>query len=173
MRLTQWLEAALPAHLQLPRSVGRRDSQRCRGDWRRRGGARVFFAEADFALGCGEVLLLRLELLRSQHTASRSQHAQEPNRFGCLELIMERVSAARSRLWGWALWGLGGWSGLGRTLCGMGLWPAGQGCAGGDISDSSPNPLPPPSTSTLGGAWLRRTRLPRTEACNERSRCEH
>ena len=75
MRRTQRFEAALPAHLQLPRGVGRRDTQRCRGDWRRRGRARVFFAEANCALGCGEVLLLRLELLRSHHTASRSQHS--------------------------------------------------------------------------------------------------
>ena len=58
----------------------------------------MFFAEADFALGCGEVLLLRLELLRSH--SNQEAVEQEPNRFGCLELIMERVSAARSRLWG-------------------------------------------------------------------------
>ena len=172
MRRTQWFEAALPAHLQLPRGVGRRDSQRCRGDWRRRGRARVFFAEADFALGCGEVLLLRLELLRSHHTASRSQHSARAEQvwlprahYGKGECCTE---SAKDGLFG----GLVSW--LGRlTLCGIGLWPAGQGCAGGDISDSSPNPLPPPSTSTLGGAWLRRTCLPRTEACNERSRCEH
>ena len=169
MRRTQWFEATLPAHLQLPRSVGRRDTQRCRGDWRRRGRARVFFAEANFALGCGEVLLLRLELLRSHHTASRSQHSARAEQVWLPRAHYGKGECCTEP----GLWGLGGWSGLGRTLCGIGLWPAGQGCAGGDISDSSPNPLPPPSTSTLGGAWLRRTCLPRTEACNERSRCEH